>query len=166
MKKIVMVCLGLSVIGLTSLSAAGAGHGGGQSSVQDGNKGMNSSSRSNSVHGDKYYEYQGGGAQNAGSNAPSKVEVNKNINLNLVHGGSVKDSSVGMVVKGRGSEIQANRNTNLNLLNNSNVKNGSTVGMKIDAKGGKVKANDNVNLNLVKDSTVDSSDVGLSLGTE
>jgi hypothetical protein len=63
----------------------------------------------------------------------SKVEANKNTNLNIVNKSEVEGSTVGMEIKAKGSKVKANDNVNLNIVNKSKVKN-STVGMKIDAE--------------------------------
>ncbi|HIM94628.1 MAG TPA: hypothetical protein EYM49_06315, partial [Campylobacterales bacterium] len=76
----------------------------------------------------------------------SKVNVKKNVNLNIVNNSKIKSSTVGMKIDAKGSKVNANENINLNLVNKSTLQN-STVGMKIDAKGSIINANKNVNLN-------------------
>ena len=49
----------------------------------------------------------------------SKVQANKNVNLNLVNKSKIEDSTVGMKIKAEGSKVQANKNVNLNLVNKS-----------------------------------------------
>ena len=63
----------------------------------------------------------------------SKVEANKNVNLNIVNKSTVTGSTIGMSIKAKGSKVEANKNINLNIVNKSKVKD-STVGMKIDAE--------------------------------
>ncbi len=63
----------------------------------------------------------------------SKVQVNKNVNLNIVNKSEVEGSTIGMAIKAKDSKVQANKNVNLNIVNKSEVKD-STVGMKIDAE--------------------------------
>ena len=63
----------------------------------------------------------------------SKVQANKNVNLNLVNKSKVEGSTIGMKIKAEGSKVQANKNVNLNLVNKSEVTD-STVGLDIEAK--------------------------------
>jgi len=63
----------------------------------------------------------------------SKVNANKNVNLNIVNKSVVKGSTIGMKIRAKGSRVSANKNVNLNIVNKSVVKD-STVGMDIGAK--------------------------------
>ena len=63
----------------------------------------------------------------------SRVNVNKNTNLNLVNKSTLQNSTVGMKIDAKGSIINANKNVNLNVVNKSRLKN-STVGMNIKAE--------------------------------
>ena len=63
----------------------------------------------------------------------SRVQVNKNVNLNMVNKSVVKDSTIGMKIKADRSRVQTNKNVNLNLVNKSVVKD-SSVGLDIEAK--------------------------------
>ncbi len=63
----------------------------------------------------------------------SKVQANKNVNLNIVNKSQVEGSTIGMSIKAKDSKVQANKNVNLNIVNKSEVKD-STVGMKIEAE--------------------------------
>jgi len=69
----------------------------------------------------------------SGSSAPSQIQANKNINLNLVNKSKIKSSSVGMKIRAKGSKVQSNKNINLDLVNKSDIEN-SNVGLAIDAK--------------------------------
>jgi len=125
MKKIIMICLGLSVIGLTSLSADSfAGYGA---------KKIKDSSTKKTVQSEHNFVGMYGKHQNKGSGGGSQIEVSKNVNLNLVSGSKISEgSSVGMKVKASGSKVKANENTQLDLINNSNLKS-SDVGLAVEA---------------------------------
>jgi len=73
------------------------------------------------------------GSVGGGSSAPSQIQANKNINLNLVNKSTIKSSSVGMKIRAKGSKVQSNKNINLDLVNKSDIEN-SNVGLAIDAK--------------------------------
>ena len=62
----------------------------------------------------------------------SKVNVNKNVNLNIVNKSKVTGSTIGMKVDAKGSKVNLSRNVNLNIVNKSTVKD-STVGVNIKA---------------------------------
>jgi len=68
-----------------------------------------------------------------GSSAPSHIQANKNINLNLVNKSKIESSSIGMKIRAKGSKIQSNKNINLDLVNKSDIEN-SNVGLSIDAR--------------------------------
>ena len=68
-----------------------------------------------------------------GSSAPSQIQANKNINLNLVNKSKIKSSSVGMKIRAKGSKVQSNKNINLDLVNKSDVEN-SNIGLAIESK--------------------------------
>jgi len=124
MKKIVMICLGLSLVGLTYLSADNyAGYGA---------KKIKDSATKKTVQSEHNFVGLYGRHQNRGSGGGSQIEVNKNVNLNLVSGSKVSSSSVGMKVKASGSRVKANENTQLDLINNSKVT-GSDVGLAVEA---------------------------------
>ncbi len=63
----------------------------------------------------------------------SKVNVNKNKNLNIVNKSKVINSTIGMKIDAKGSRVNANKNKNLNIVNKSKVIN-STVGIDIKAQ--------------------------------
>ena len=63
----------------------------------------------------------------------SKVQANKNVNLNIVNKSKVENSTIGMKIDAKGSKVQANKNVNLNIVNKSKIKD-STVGMDIKAE--------------------------------
>ena len=63
----------------------------------------------------------------------SKVQANKNVNLNIVNKSKVEGSTIGMKIDAKGSKVQANKNVNLNIVNKSKIKD-STVGMAIKAE--------------------------------
>jgi len=63
----------------------------------------------------------------------SKVNVNKNKNLNIVNKSRVINSTIGMKIDAKGSKVNANKNKNLNIVNKSRVIN-STVGIDIKAQ--------------------------------
>jgi len=73
------------------------------------------------------------GSVGGGSSAPSQIQANKNINLNLINKSKIKGSSVGMKIRAKGSKVQSNKNINLDLVNKSDIEN-SNVGLAIDAK--------------------------------
>ncbi|HFU76239.1 MAG TPA: hypothetical protein ENK88_08005 [Campylobacterales bacterium] len=125
MRKIAMICLGLSVISLTSLSA--------ESFAGYGDKKIKDSSTKKTVQTKNNFVGLYGKHQDKGSGTGSDIEVNKNVNLNLLSGSKVTEgSSVGMKVKASGSKVKANENTQLDLVNNSNLKS-SDVGLAVEA---------------------------------
>jgi len=63
----------------------------------------------------------------------SKVNVNKNKNLNIVNKSRVVNSTIGMKIDAKDSKVNANKNKNLNIVNKSRVIN-STVGIAIKAQ--------------------------------
>jgi len=63
----------------------------------------------------------------------SKVQANKNVNLNIVNKSKVENSTIGMKIDAKSSKVQANKNVNLNIVNKSKVKD-STIGMDIKAQ--------------------------------
>jgi len=63
----------------------------------------------------------------------SKVNVNKNKNLNIVNKSRVVNSTIGMKIDAKDSKVNANKNKNLNIVNKSRVIN-STVGIDIKAQ--------------------------------
>ena len=63
----------------------------------------------------------------------SKVNVNKNVNLNIVNKSDILNSAVGMKIDAKGSRVNANKNVNLNIVNKSYVED-STVGIDIKAQ--------------------------------
>ncbi|MCK4440567.1 MAG: hypothetical protein KAU90_01080 [Sulfurovaceae bacterium] len=125
MKKITMICLGLSVIGLTFLSA--------DSSAGYGAKQIKDSATKKTVESEHNFLGLSGKHQDKGSGTGSDIEVNKNVNLNLVSGSKISEgSSVGMKVRASGSKVKANENTQLDLVNNSDLKS-SDVGLAVEA---------------------------------
>jgi len=63
----------------------------------------------------------------------SKVNVNKNKNLNIVNKSRVVNSTIGMKIDAKDSKVNANKNKQLNIVNKSRVIN-STVGIAIKAQ--------------------------------
>ena len=62
----------------------------------------------------------------------SKVNANKNVNLNIVEKSKITGSTIGMKIDAKGSKVNANKNVNLNIVSKSRVDK-STIGMDIKA---------------------------------